>query len=291
MSSFFRLKQLYRQVKEISVRNNPMLSKIHAEQREVHSQLKSRLNEYVADSLVKNGCEDYSFQETTDRWTLELVLQGARAELEPLAIFAKPYSANAYSDFYGKARLDDIAMDNGFWVKDEFFSTAFCFVLNVSTSTKNAAHPDELFSHRVDTYSNRLAMEGYRLSTSCKVSDYWLALQDQDNVSMAPVVIPGLETNQGIKIGIQKSNQLLDIYLDLPCGLYENYNQFTVKEGYWRVHITQNYPLARVIEKGYSMQDIEKAVTALVDYAFNGKTHQVNESSEVPTFSVESLCD
>ena len=221
---------------------------------------------------------------------LELVVQGARAELEPLAIFAKPYTEIDFETFYGQGELKALNLDEGLWVKDDFFKAAFCMVLNVSHSTKNGANRDELFSYRKNTYSNRLSIEGYRLSQACGVADYRVGLKDQDNVSMPHETIPGLLSGQEIFHVIEQSDTGLDVYLELPCGLPEGYNNFVASEGYWRFYIAKDFPLSEVANKGYSLQQIEKAVAAFVEYAFKEKMYTVDESEYLPQYPIESLC-
>lgn len=290
MSSFFRLKQVSRQVDETFVESSPLVMQIHADQREAYENIKDRSNEYIAKNLVPAGAPDFAVRQSTERWVLELVVQGARTELEPLAIFAKSYTRDAFEKFYNKSDLKSIEMQKGFWVKDDFFKTSFSLVLNVSSSTRNAPDHDELFSYRVDTFSNRLSIEGYRLSQACGVVSYRISLIGQDSLSMPSVHIPDLLEKQGIKVGIEKSEGLLDVYLDMPCGLFAGYNDFVVTEGYWRAYIVKGYPLATIFDKGYTLQQVEDAVTAFVDYAFRDKTYTVSKDDLVPSFSVESLC-
>lgn len=290
MSSFFRLKQVSRQVDETFVESSPLVMQIHADQREAYENIKDRSNEYIAKNLVPAGAPDFAVRQSTERWVLELVVQGARPELEPLAIFAKPYTRDAFEKFYNKSDLKSIDMQKGFWVKDDFFKTSFSLVLNVSSSTRNAANHDELFSYRVDTFSNRLSIEGYRLSQACGVDSYRISLTGQDSLSMPTERIPDLPEKQGVKVGIEKSDELLNVYLDMPCGLFAGYNDFVVTEGYWRTYLVKGYPLATIFDKGYTLQQVEDAVTAFVDYAFRDKTYNISEDDLVPSFSVESLC-
>lgn len=290
MASFFRLKQINREASSSSLGSSIAMRHIEKENRQAYEELKQKTNEYIANSLIPAGAPDFAISQVSERWVLELVVHGSREELEPLAIFAKPYTAADFDNFYGQQELKSLNLNEGLWVKDDFFNVSFCMVLNVSHSTKNGANRDELFSYRKNTYSNRLSIEGYRLSQACGASDYRISLKGQDNLSMPHETIPGLESGQEINRVIEQSDRGLDIYIELPCGLPEGYNNFVVSEGYWRVYIAKDFPLSAVTDSGYSLEQIENALSAFVGYAFKNKTYTVDDTKNVPHCPIETLC-